>query len=226
VDAIAAIADRIAGIRQTLAAMAPQSTVAPTTVRTGTSARSGTGSSASFAAVLADEIADGTDTAAGAPQLDDQVATTTGLPATFAPALAAPAAIPVQHVGAYGPAQLANAAAIVAAGKAMGLSTRDQTIGVMTAMGESSLTVVNHGDTAGPDSRGLFQQRDNGAWGSLTDRMDPTISATNFFDGLAGIAGRDGMSPTAVAHQVQRNADPDHYTKYWNTAVAIVKAVG
>ena len=132
------------------------------------------------------------------------------------------ASLPVQSVGAYGPEQLANAVAIVNAGKALGLSARDQTIGVMTAIGESTLTVVDHGDGPGPDSRGLFQQRANGAWGSYTDRMNATISATNFFKSLAGVAGRDAMSPTQVAHTVQRNADPFHYSKFWDSAVAIV----
>jgi murein DD-endopeptidase MepM/ murein hydrolase activator NlpD len=132
------------------------------------------------------------------------------------------ASLPTQQVGAYGPAQLANAVAIINAGKAMGLSARDQTIGIMTAIGESSLTVVDHGDIAGPDSRGLFQQRANGAWGTLADRMNPAISATSFFKALAGVAGRDVMTPTAVAHAVQRNADPFHYAKFWDVAVAIV----
>ena len=45
----------------------------------------------------------------------------------------------------------------------MVLSLRDQAIGVMTAMGEYSLQVLEYGDAAGPDSRGLFQQRANGA---------------------------------------------------------------
>jgi hypothetical protein len=133
-----------------------------------------------------------------------------------------PATLPVRQIGAYGPQQLANAAAIINAGRAMGMSVRDQTIGVMTAIGESSLTVVDHGDTAGPDSRGLFQQRANGAWGTLADRMDPTTSATNFFRALSGVGGRDAMDPTSVAHAVQRNADPQYYAKYWDSAVAIV----
>jgi hypothetical protein len=121
--------------------------------------------------------------------------------------------------------QYANAEAIVAAGRGMGLSLRDQAIGVMTAMGESSLRVLDYGDKAGPDSRGLFQQRDNGAWGTLADRMDPTRSAQSFFRALAGVAGRDGMTPTAVAHKVQRNADPNHYAKYWDDAVAITARI-
>lgn len=151
--------------------------------------------------------------------------------AQFADVLAtevAGAAVPgvgVTSIDAVSGEQLTNAASIVRAGQALGRSVRDQTIGVMTALGESSLTVADHGDVAGPDSRGLFQQRDNGAWGSLADRMNPTASATSFFTALARVPGRDAMTPTAVAHTVQRNADPDHYAKYWDTAVAIVARV-
>ncbi|QTE30848.1 hypothetical protein [Pengzhenrongella sicca] len=143
--------------------------------------------------------------------------------AVFATAVAA--ADPTGAAGAYGAEQVANAATIVETGRAMGLSVRDQTIAVMTAMGESSLTVADHGDVAGPDSRGLFQQRANGAWGSLADRMDPATSAASFYTALAKVDGRNAMEPTLVAHAVQRNADPYHYTKYWDAAVAIVAQV-
>ncbi|MGV8978255.1 MAG: hypothetical protein ACOH17_09440 [Cellulomonas sp.] len=136
-----------------------------------------------------------------------------------------PTALRVRQVGAYGSEQLTNAAAIIKAGQKMGLSVRDQTIGVMTAIGESSLRVVDHGDAAGPDSRGLFQQRANGAWGSYADRMSPAVSATSFFTALAGVQGRDSVSPTLVAHTVQRNADAQYYTKYWDDAVAIVSSL-
>ena len=125
-------------------------------------------------------------------------------------------------VSGYSGVQLDNAGAILAAGRRMGLSLRDQTIGVMTAMGESSLKVLDHGDKAGPDSRGLFQQRDNGAWGTLAQRMDPAASATSFFTALQRVGGRDAMAPTQVAHTVQRNADPQHYATYWDDAVAVV----
>jgi hypothetical protein len=159
-----------------------------------------TTSAGSFASVLATEVT-------------NHSASTTGVD---------PTALRVQQVGAYGSEQLSNAAAIIKAGQGLGLSVRDQTIGVMTAIGESSLRVVDHGDTAGPDSRGLFQQRANGAWGTYADRMNPTVSATSFFTALAGVQGRDSVAPTIVAHTVQRNADPQYYTKYWDDAVAIV----
>ncbi len=104
-----------------------------------------------------------------------------------------------------------------------GVSSRDQAIGVMTAMGESSLKVLDYGDDVGPDSRGLFQQRANGAWGSYEDRMDPFISATNFFKALQGVTDREQLTPTLAAHRTQRNADPNHYTKYWDAATQVVE---
>lgn len=121
--------------------------------------------------------------------------------------------------------QVRNAAAVINAGRKLGLSLRGQTIGVMTAMGESSLKVLDYGDAAGPDSRGLFQQRANGAWGSYSDRMDPHISSTNFFKALMRVKGWDELEPTIAAHRTQRNADPFHYRKYWDGAVKIVAAL-
>ena len=53
-------------------------------------------------------------------------------------------------------------------------------------------------------SRGLFQQRDNGAWGTYEDRMDPFISSTSFFKVEMTIAGRESMEPTLVSNAVQR----------------------
>ena len=52
----------------------------------------------------------------------------------------------------------------------------------MTALTESTLHNVDHGDLAGPDSRGLFQQRDS--WGSATVRMDPASATGLFLDRL------------------------------------------
>ncbi|MBM7807491.1 hypothetical protein JOD57_003328 [Geodermatophilus bullaregiensis] len=136
-----------------------------------------------------------------------------------------PATVPGGPVAGYAGEQLANAAAIVNAGEALGLDTCAQTLGVMTAMGESSLRVLDRGDAVGPDSRGLFQQRANGAWGSYADRMDPTTSATNFFRALQEVPDWRSLPPTIAAHRTQRNADPDHYARYWDAAVEVVGAL-
>lgn len=135
-----------------------------------------------------------------------------------------PDSVPEITIGGYGHEQLVNAAHIITAAEDLDLSVRDQTIGVMTAMGESSLKVLDYGDAVGPDSRGLFQQRDN--WGPIEDRMDPYKSATMFFQAMIAAvpeAERESLAPTIVAHRTQINADPYHYEKYWDTAVQIVE---
>ncbi|MFD1716164.1 hypothetical protein ACFSBZ_16945 [Amnibacterium flavum] len=126
-------------------------------------------------------------------------------------------------VAGYSGDQLANAAAIMNAAAGMGLTTQAQVIGVMTAMGESGLRALDYGDTAGPDSRGLFQQRTS--WGSLADRMDPTKSAQLFYARLVKVEGWENMTPTAAAHAVQINADPDHYTRWAAPAAEVVQAL-
>lgn len=125
-------------------------------------------------------------------------------------------------IGPFKGTQITNAAHIITAGKALSLDARSQTIAVMTAIGESTLIVVDHGDQAGPDSRGLFQQRAGGAWGTYADRMNPQISATNFYKALQQVPGWQFMAPTLAAHAVQHNADPYHYERYWSDAVQVV----
>ncbi|WP_431030912.1 hypothetical protein [Plantibacter sp. RU18] len=109
------------------------------------------------------------------------------------------------------------------AAASLGMSAQAQTVGVMTALGESGLRVLDYGDEAGPDSRGLFQQRTS--WGTLAQRMDPTASAILFFTRLQAVAGWEQMTPSAAAHAVQNNTDPDHYTEYFDAATAIVAAL-
>ena len=128
-----------------------------------------------------------------------------------------------QPIAGYSGDQLANAAAIMNAATWLGLDGQAQVIGVMTAMGESGLRVLDHGDQAGPDSRGLFQQRDS--WGSLADRMDPTKSAVLFFQRLMQVPGWQAMTPTMAAHTVQVNADPNHYTRFYPAAAQVVQAL-
>ena len=141
------------------------------------------------------------------------------------PLLVGTVSVPAGPVAGYCQDQLANAATIISAAKSFGIGTRTQTIGVMTAMGESSLHNLDYGDAAGPDSRGLFQQRANGAWGTLSDRMTPYTAARNFFSALVKVPDWQTMEPTALAHAVQINQDPHHYARYWPAAQAVVAAL-
>jgi len=154
---------------------------------------------------------------------DDSSGLPSGCAATDPAVGSTAAAATDKTVAGYGPEQLAGAAQVIRAGADKHMSVRDQTIAVMTAMGESGLRVLNYGDAAGPDSRGLFQQRDS--WGTLAQRMDPYESATLFYNALEQVTGRDTLTPTIAAHRVQRNADPFYYSKYWGAAVQVVAAL-
>jgi hypothetical protein len=110
--------------------------------------------------------------------------------------------------------QYKNAQIIMSTGRKMGASKRDIQIAIMTAMTESSLRNVNYGDKAGPDSRGLFQQR-NG-WGPISVRMDPAGAAGLFYKELFKVKNRDKLQLWQAAQKVQRSAfsDGSNYRKY------------
>ncbi|MCD4853409.1 M23 family metallopeptidase [Arthrobacter sp. AK01] len=133
---------------------------------------------------------------------------------------ALPAGGPVSDV------QLRNASAIVAAAEELALPADARILGIQAALGESSLESKDYGDAAGPDSRGLFQQRANGAWGSSADRMDPFVSATSFFLALKDVKDWQALPSSIAIHRVQRNQDPDHYTKYRQLAEEIAGFLG
>jgi len=141
-----------------------------------------------------------------------------------ATASSSPSLAPVAS-GGFTQEQLRNAGAIVRAAKKLGLPQAGQVLGIQAALGESGLRVIDYGDAAGPDSRGLFQQRGKGAWGSYEDRMNPEISATNFFKTLKGVEGWETLDPSEAIHRVQRNADSQHYTKYRADALKVASLV-
>ena len=133
--------------------------------------------------------------------------------------------LPAQ-VGPFHGEQITNAGLIIKAGQAINLDAKTITIGVMTAIGESSLINIDYGDAAGPDSRGLFGQRDiPSVYGTYADRMNPMTAATNFFKTLIKVPNYLSLEPTIAAHLAQRNADPYHYTKSWPLAVQMVSVL-
>jgi len=133
--------------------------------------------------------------------------------------------VPAGPIAGFCQDRLVNAAAVIEAARALGIGPHTQAVGVMTAIGESSLVNLDHGDAAGPDSRGLFQQRDNGAWGTYEQRMDPYTAASMFYAKLVKVPGWKTMTPTQMAHAVQINSDPDHYAKFWPEAKAVVEGL-
>ena len=81
-----------------------------------------------------------------------------------------------------------------------------------TAMQESALLNLAHGDEAGPDSRGLFQQRLQFYGG--VDVMDPATATRAFLDRLDQVPGWQAMAPEDAIQSVQRAAYPELYAEW------------
>ncbi|MGN7979456.1 hypothetical protein ACTJJ4_17905 [Microbacterium sp. 22195] len=144
-----------------------------------------------------------------------------------------PQTFPDQGVAGWSGDQLVNAAIIVGAARDLGFGRDGQVLGVMAAMGESSLHNIGYGDweTSGvrnPDgsrtsSIGLFQQQK--WWGSVEERMDPATAASKFYVRLGKVAGWQQMPPSHAIHRVQINADQEHYARFQDDATAVVDAL-
>jgi hypothetical protein len=130
--------------------------------------------------------------------------------------------ITVAAVAGYGPGQVGNAAVIAAVGARMGVPERGRVVAVATAMQESRLRNLNHGDR---DSLGLFQQRPSQGWGTPAQVTDPTYAATRFYRDLLAVPGWQAMSITQAAQTVQRSGLPNAYARHEPAAHAVVAAV-
>ena len=71
---------------------------------------------------------------------------------------------------------------VIAEGKRRGISDKGIKAAVMTALAETDLQNLDYGMDG--DNAGIMQQRDNGGWGTLEDRKDPTRAAGMFYDKL------------------------------------------
>ncbi|NXY97244.1 hypothetical protein HYE82_23275 [Streptomyces sp. BR123] len=119
------------------------------------------------------------------------------------------------------PEQAANAATIAAVGVAKGLPDRAVTIALATAMQESALRNLNHGDR---DSLGLFQQRPSQGWGTPEQIRDPVYSAGIFYDRLVKVKGYSRLPLTEAAQKVQLSGYPQAYAKHEPDATVLTAA--
>ncbi|MBG6179853.1 hypothetical protein [Arthrobacter sp. CAN_A1] len=110
--------------------------------------------------------------------------------------------------------QAENASLIVAVAVARGLPARAASIALATAVQESGLRNLDYGDQAGPDSRGLFQQRPSQGWGTDEEVQDPLYAAGAFYDALVKVPGYETLPITEAAQAVQRSALPDAYADH------------
>lgn len=121
--------------------------------------------------------------------------------------------------------QAANAALISGEAVERGLPPRAATIALATAMQESKLRNIRYGDEAGPDSRGLFQQRPSQGWGTEEQVMDPHYASAAFYAALVKVPDYEGLEITAAAQQVQRSAYPRAYAQHEGMARAFASAL-
>ena len=141
-----------------------------------------------------------------------------------------PQSFPEAGIEGWSGEQLDNAATIIRTASALGYGRDGQILGVMTAMGESSLHNIDYGDweTSGftnPDgtrttSIGLFQQQE--WWGTAEARMDPATAATMFYERLGRLPDWQTLEPSHAIHRVQINTDRDYYARFQSDATAIV----
>lgn len=128
-----------------------------------------------------------------------------------------------EKVGTWNADQVKMAARLVAVAADMKVNQQATTILVMTAMGESSLTNLNHGDAVDNSTIGVLQQ--GSAYGARADRLDPEKAARAFLTRLVKVPDWESLEPTIAAHKVQINADPYHYARFWTGAQEMVAAV-
>lgn len=104
---------------------------------------------------------------------------------------------------------------------------------VLTEVGDPAKMYASSVDTASQqypydaigsdhDSSGLFQQRNNGAWGDISERMNARASAMMFLNALKKVAGWESMDPGAAAQAVQRSAFPSRYSGHMAKAESVM----
>ncbi|MEU7063438.1 hypothetical protein ACIGQE_02330 [Streptomyces sp. NPDC053429] len=119
------------------------------------------------------------------------------------------------------PEQAGNAATIAAVGVAKGVPDRAVTIALATAMQESGLRNLDHGDR---DSLGLFQQRPSQGWGTPQEIRDPVYAAGIFYDRLLEVRGWAQLPLTEAAQEVQLSGFPQAYAKHEPNATVLTAA--
>lgn len=129
---------------------------------------------------------------------------------------------PSPQAAEYRAEQLANAAVIVAVGKQLNVPEHGQLVAIATAMQESRLRNLDHGDR---DSLGLFQQRPSQGWGTPAQIMNPIYAATQFYQHLLVTPDWQQMSVNDAAQAVQRSGTPNAYAQHEPAARTVLAAV-
>jgi murein DD-endopeptidase MepM/ murein hydrolase activator NlpD len=134
--------------------------------------------------------------------------------------LAPPA--PAQRSAKLDATQRAHAQHIIRVGRELGVPDRGIAIALATAMVESSMRNLDHGDR---DSLGLFQQRPSQGWGTAEQILDADRSIRVFYGGprdpngaasrgLLDLSGWESRKFTDAAQAVQVSAFPERYGQW------------
>jgi hypothetical protein len=118
--------------------------------------------------------------------------------------------------------QMANAATITAVGVRRAMPERAVVVALATALQESKLENIEHGDR---DSLGLFQQRPSQGWGTPEQVRDPRYAAGKFYAALKKVKGWKQMRVTDAAQRVQRSAYPNAYQKWADESAVLARAL-
>jgi hypothetical protein len=118
--------------------------------------------------------------------------------------------------------QVDNARTIAQVAHDRGLPERAVVIALATAMQESTLRNLDHGDR---DSLGLFQQRPSQGWGTPEQVQDPVYAAGQFYDRLVRVPAWESGRLTEVAQAVQRSGYPELYQRWQEFAQSLTVAL-
>ncbi|MFI6296276.1 hypothetical protein ACIBEJ_32100 [Nonomuraea sp. NPDC050790] len=116
-------------------------------------------------------------------------------------------------------AQISATIAAVAARRK--LPERAVVIAYATALQESKLFNLDHGDR---DSLGVFQQRPSQGWGKPKQIMDPVYSTNKFFAALVKVKNYRKMPLAEAAQEVQRSAGGYAYAPHESDAKILAAA--
>ncbi|WP_142266054.1 heavy metal transporter [Streptomyces sp. NBC_00080] len=122
----------------------------------------------------------------------------------------------------FTPEQAVNAATIAAVGTNRAMPERAVAIALATALQESGLRNLTHGDR---DSLGLFQQRPSQGWGTEKQVTDPAYAANIFYEHLAKVRDYTELPLTVAAQRVQRSGYPEAYAKHEPDATVLAAAL-
>jgi cell wall-associated NlpC family hydrolase len=114
--------------------------------------------------------------------------------------------------------QARNAQVIAGVAKQRRLIERASAIAFMTAMQESGLRNLSHGDR---DSLGLFQQRPSQGWGTPAQVRDPVYATNRFFARLVAVPGWQTIAMWRAAQAVQRSANGQAYARHQTFATKL-----